>query len=381
IFLNLSGALLPYVLGQTPKIREPRKDVPQRSRNRFVLILFDELDQTNTFERRPDDVRLEHFDDLRNQSIYAENAYSPAMETQLLVPSYLFGRPISNMKAIGFNQAIMTDTVTQETFDIATQPNLFSKAASAGSTTAVIGWYLPYCRIFAGPAYCSWEAWVDTWPLSTRALMFDQLGTNAVTEIPLIDKLGSLFEAIQTRRALEFRQSHIAAYERILADAKRHVADPNFNFIYVHMPVPHLPIIFDRHTGAWATAHTEDYSSNLVLADRTLGEIESAMKAVGVWDKTNVLVVGDHGWRLNGGWMKDKEKNKYRRVPFLLKLSGQRERLDFHAPFGAIVLHDFALLLLQKDSFTADDAVNWLMKHGRTPGRYEDYMAGDQCCP
>jgi hypothetical protein len=355
----IQAFVLPIAVPRQPRSIPASPVKESKGGARFVLILFDELDQVKTFSERPTRLRLEHFDALRNQAISAENAYSPATDTLLTVPSYLLGRRVSHADLKGFNEVAVTDADTGEIFDVAARPNLFSEAASAGSRIAVVGWHIPYCRIFPGPTYCSWFGnWWAAGPPSIGTLMFYEFG-NAIEDLPFAERLG-LLNSFDARKLTENRAKHLASYEHILTDAKSRVANPNFDFVYLHFPVPHPPVIFDRSTGTWSNKASTDYFSNVVLADQTMGELQSLLVKAGMWDTTNVLVVGDHGLRAPGG-------ADVRRVPFLLKLAGQRGRLDFSDEFDTVILHDLALLMLRRERLTPDETLHWLRQHVRRP--------------
>ena len=60
-------------------------------------------------------------------------------------------------------------------------------------------------------------------------------------------------------------ESSCAARER----ASVLVADAELELAYVHIPVPHLPAIWDRARAAPRTRFGGDYADNLDLADRT----------------------------------------------------------------------------------------------------------------
>ena len=136
---------------------------------RVVWLVFDAMDQGVTFSARPPTVRLPEMDRLRSQAIYASNAYPPADGTLLSMPALLSGRLVSGSKPLDADELMVTFAGTKEAVGWSTQPNLFSKAREAGFRSAVVGWYLPYCRMITDTlTSCSWQVTVG--PLDDRRM-------------------------------------------------------------------------------------------------------------------------------------------------------------------------------------------------------------------
>jgi len=354
--------LLPLVTSRrptTPATMPSEGRTPMRSR--VVLIVFDELDRVRAFSERPANLQLEHFDALQKQSIYGENAISPEEETTRSIPSYLLNRRISKVDPLAFGKITGIDEATGKPVDIAKSPNLFSKVFAAGGRSAVVGWFLPYCRIFAGSTYCHWEmsagkAIEEYQPVATLML---QNFAKATGDLPFAKRL-SLTAFGDARINRVDQNAHRSSYEAILERATSIVANPDFDLVYLHIPVPHFPVIIDR-TGKWIDYDSDDYYANLVLADRALGELQSVLESSRMWEKTNVIVVGDHGFRV--GPTPRKGSSAWRHVPFLLKLAGQHERVDYSPRFDTLIIHDLALMLLQHKSMPPAETVDWLEQH------------------
>lgn len=155
----------------------------------------------------------------------------------------------------------------------------------------------------------------------------------------MLAQVRSLFE---TNVFSPFGQSqtsrhHVQTIRRLVKAATRMAARPDLDFVFIHLPAPHGPFVFDRRTGqpdAWSWPKVDGYLDNLYLADRIFGEIREGMERAGVWDRSVVLVTGDHGYRgapLLGFPREDLH------VPFMLKtLPGQSVPLDPAAPLATI---------------------------------------------
>jgi arylsulfatase A-like enzyme len=124
-------------------------------------------------------------------------------------------------------------------------------------------------------------------------------------------------------------KAHVETIRRLTDSAARMAARADLDYVFIHLPAPHGPFVFDRRTGqpdAWSWPKVEGYLDNLGLADRIFWRIRTEMERAGVWERSVVLVTADHGYRdarLLGFPPED------RHVPFMLKtLPGQRLRLD-----------------------------------------------------
>src|SRR6185369_2924008 len=93
------------------------------------------------------------------------------------------------------------------------------------------------------------------------------------------------------------RRDEISQYQYTVQQASHLAADQSFDFVYIHLPIPHPPPIYDRRAGQFAETGEHSYIDNLALADRALGEVRRAMEQSGAWENTNVIVTSDHWWR------------------------------------------------------------------------------------
>jgi arylsulfatase A-like enzyme len=152
--------------------------------------------------------------------------------------------------------------------------------------------------------------------------------------------------------------------------------DPGLGLVLVHLPVPHPIGIYDRARHDFKTAGESSYLDNLELADRALGELRLAMESAGLWDSSTVVVSGDHWWRAEVWSRLDSVTNEEaevmpatpdHRVPFLVKLAGQKEPLAFTPEMNTILTHDLLLAVLRGEVRTPQEAAAWLDQH-RTVG-------------
>ena len=313
---------------------------------RVVWLVFDEMDQRLTFAQRPPNLQLPELDHLRRESLYGSNVHSPGRETLLCLPSLITGKVATRYKPVRSNELMLTFKDEQQPVRWSTQPNLFTAAGEAGLSTALVGWYLPYCRVFPGMlTSCSWEAFGDPADERTSTL------------------LGTMLHQLLAILPLSSRVDHVREYQTLLEQAKQAVSDPTLNLVLVHLPVPHGPAIYERKTGDFTVFanRTDWYLDNLALADHALGELRRSMESGRVWDRTTVLLTSDHPWRRSRTY----DRKADPRVPFLLKMAGHNESIVYDPAFNNIVTRDLLWAVLRGDFSDPNNFAAWLQERDR----------------
>jgi hypothetical protein len=342
----------------------------EQGKPRIVWVVFDELDYRLTFVERPASVQLPELDRLRRQSIDASRAVAPADHTQESMPSLITGRLIAAHEPIQLDEWLLT-LGEKEKLGWSTLPNVFSLAREAGFNSGLAGWFLPYCRIIGHDlTVCSSQLQRDRHrQMTLPEAMLDQAKEVLPAVLPnrLIDKNA------RTIRIHE-RQTHLLVYHSVMTNAKKLAVDRNLGIVLLHYPVPHTSGIYDRRRDEFSIEPGGNYLDNLRLADRALGELRHAMEQVGLWDKTTVLVTSDHRWRpeiwkKRSDWTPEEaalEANLStpdHRVPYLLKLAGQKQAHPYDQPFNTVLTHDLLLALLRGELASTDSVVEWLDQH------------------
>jgi hypothetical protein len=320
---------------------------------RVLWIIFDEWDHRLTFEARPSGVELPALDRLRGESLFAENALPPADATILSMPSLIEGRAVRSTTPIDAHTMLLEfkDGMKQRFGD---QPNLFSEVRRAGMNAAAYGWYLPYCRVFAGYlSDCWWQEYSAIWSGAGTTFASTLLSQpRALLETSLFSPFGQSLTVLK----------HVRTYEELLQRSKQVVIDPTVQLALVHFNVPHSPFFYDRASGRMTRANSPSaYPDALALVDKTIGELRAHMERAGTWNSVTIVLSSDHFYRksplVNG--IRD------RRVPFLVHFPGQRAGLSYARQFNTLLTHDLILALLQSEVTDAASAQNWLDRHIR----------------
>jgi len=304
-------------------------------RERVVILVFDEADYRLMFDARPANLELPEFDRLRRESLFATRALPPATETDLSLPSYIVGRRVTRLLPVSPRDAtISLEDHPMVTTRFSREARLFNRARVLGADIALVGWGHPYCRIIRAVFTACHARGLATPPTSlvSAALWYT---AEAVTIGPFLD------------RAYGFGPPyHALDYFDLRDSAKKVIGSAAYDLVFIHLPVPHEPRIYDRRTGRFVgpQRHTrEGYLDNLALADITLGELGRTLATSGQADNTALLVTSDHPYRLAA-----REGLGFdARVPFLARMHGMTESIEYSAPFNTVILGDIALAILE----------------------------------
>jgi hypothetical protein len=366
-----SASVLPANVNKTPRV---------------LWLIFDEMSESVAFAARPASVTLPNFDRLRTEALFATNGFPPAGHTTQSIPALLTGRLVASVQPAGPNELMLTFPSQSPAVGWSTQPDIFSEARAAGLNTAVVGWYHPYCRVVgARLTSCHWQPVSVSDPPNQLGIIEKMLRQD-IDLVTLLPFSGTLRDHLLERSAQDYRVPQLAVYQTLLVDAERAAIDPDLGLTFVHLPIPHPPYIYDRQKGAWDTSEDAEYLDNLALADRALGELRQTMERAGTWDDTTILISSDHWWRTDY-WRPVKSDSFWsnadslsqgdlvdHRIPFLVKLAGQRTALTYDAPFNTILTHDLILDIVNRKVSRADQLITWLNTHktiGESP--YQSY--------
>jgi hypothetical protein len=307
---------------------------------RVVWIIYDEMDWRYVFPRRPASLEMPEMDRLRAQSIYAANTFQTGLETSEAMMTYLAGRQVFTVEPTGKATLRLLFLDEPRQADWPGPPNLFTKARAAGFNTAVVGWFLPYCRLFGEELNRCYHESMDTRVVDFRP--------------SLATSLGSQFQNLSP---LEARQRHLERYLAMQEEAREAVGDPKLGLVVLHLAVPHEPAIYRRDKGELTLFNFRPdwYFDNLALADRTLGDLRREMERTGLWDQSTVIVTSDHPLR----WHAMLDETVDPRIPFLVKMAGQRQEVVYPPPLRSLIAHDLTLAVLRGELSQPEQVVRW----------------------
>jgi hypothetical protein len=323
------------------------------ARPRVVWIVFDELDYRLLFPDRPSSVRMPEFDRLRAQALNATDARSPARDTSISMPSLLTGRQFVRTKGSGPVTLYTEGSGVSSMEPLDVHSTVFSDVRKWGGNVAVVGWYLPYCRMFSDSlSACSWY---DNGNLLN--ITGDGVAQNLVNQARSLFE-SSLFSPFGQSLTLKHAIRMVQDFRR---DALSAIANPAFDLVFLHYPVPHAPHPYDRfnRTFTRSNAGFEGYSDSLALADLLLGEVRAEMTRLDLWDSATILVTSDHPYResthLDG--------KSDPRVPFLMKFPGQNTSVVYSGLLHTLVTRELLESVFRGEVSSPKDAVEWFCRH------------------
>ena len=330
-----------------PPLNPVRENQP-----RVVWIIFDELDYRLVFEQPPAGFQFPEFDRLRDESLSANNAYSPADKTIVSIPSLISGRRALSVVLTNSSDLFMTlyktgSVVNVETTNWSQLPTVFSAAHALGVNTAVVGWFIPYSRLLSPDLnYCEWHPFPSFEP--ARATTFG----------------GAMLREIECLAGpAHIQQGFVNMYQDMMAESRFVTTNGNYGLVLLHLFPPHVPGIYlpDKSGFSFfAQSDPKAYLDNLVLADRSLGQLRRDMEASGEWDKTWVIVSADHSWRNS----KSYDGRRDYRVPFLVKPAGASTPTTFSTQFNTALTSNLIQAILKGNVTNGGNLVAWLEIHG-----------------
>lgn len=326
-----------------PVILAALQPAPQNS-PRVVWIIFDEMDPRYTFDQRAKNLSLPQFDRLRAESMYASNVAQAEHDTDVAMPSLIFGQHVFEIVFNPKTKLLGKVEGTSQIADLRTAyTDVFADSRAAGLNAGVVGWFLPYCRLFSDElSRCDWQS---------------MYGNSDAGFGPRLQSV--LFNL----SPWQSRQQQVQRYFEMRAQAQDMASDSTLSLVLLHLPVPHGPGIYDRvhhHITAFAPDEGDWYNSNLQLADVTLGQIRRSMEDKGLWDTTTVIVSSDHKLRLGSPPHSDGK------VPYFIKLAGQTRGDTCTAALNARITRSLISFLLRKRITSPSDLQNWLLSQSLT---------------
>jgi hypothetical protein len=275
---------------------------PPRQHPLLVWVVFDELSYDQVFEHRARDLNLANFDALRAQSTVFTDTQPAGYHTVKIIPSLLTGKIVDGIRYNFHNRLWVHHESESGWAPIDGAQTVFGDAEHAGWRTAAVGWYNPYCSIYADALQnCFW----------TNHDMFDGLmaqnasfADNVYTPLEqVVRELRSPSRADRHLCSFDVRhryQTHIDLQQHAFQLLRTDQAD----FIFLHFAIPHSPNIWSRINGDYTQTCDSSYLDNLALTDRVLGRLLATLKASPRWGQTTLIVQGDHSWRIDAwNWL------------------------------------------------------------------------------
>ena len=346
--------------------------------HRIIWIVFDELSHQQTFEHRYPGLQLPAFDALASGSTVFTNATPFYIRTEEVLPGLLDGKPFDKIRKTSSNTPSLHDAATGQWLAFDQHDTVFQDALNAGYSTALVGWFNPYCRMI--PAVLDSCFWAFNYPFdtmlpsgtvrsNTRILALQALRGVATVPASSISRYLVHFLPPRPKWLTLNRDSQIQDYQDLQPHVEQLLRDPSYSFVLLHLPVPHPLGIYDRHTHQFTTGDSS-YIDNLALADSSLADIVRILKQTNQWDSSTIVLMSDHGWRtkqvwkpLSGWTQEDKiasHGGQYDPRPvYLVKLPNQTTAARIDAPYQTVNTRKLFDAIMAHQINTPTDLTTW----------------------
>ena len=268
---------------------------PPRQHPLLVWVIFDELSYDQVFAHRAHDLALPNFDALRSQSTVFTDAQPIGDKTVKILPSLLSGHTINDYRFDFENRLKVHYPGVRGFHPLDGTKTVFADAKQEGWRTAAVGWYNPYCTLYAGAIDdCYWMSrdMIDG-PMAQGKSFWE----NTYTPLQQVgEQIVAPAHASRDLCTYDVRQRY-----KTYIDLEQHTSQllqtDQADFIFLHLPIPHSPSIWSRTRRSYTQQCGSSYLDNLALTDRELGQILSTLESSPRWKDTTLIVEGDHSWR------------------------------------------------------------------------------------
>ncbi len=350
-----------------------------QTKPRIIWVLLDELSYRQVYGSRFPGLRLPAFDALAQQATVFTNVKPAGYMTEVVVPQLLTGQPEDLVRSSARGELLLHDPGAPGWREFNQHHTVFQDALVAGYRTAVVGWYIPYCRVM--PQVLDTCFWTFNTPVQNAMQPRAGVWSNMLQPLELIAEngvpqraLGSIVDLPGPQR--DKKLGHIEDYERLSTAADAVLADRTAGFVLLHLPIPHAPGIYDRAKDELTEAPAS-YLDNLALADRYLAHIRSVLERTGQWNTSTLLVMGDHSWRgpmwrPTPDWTAEDEAASHggqfdTRPFYVVRLAGQQSGVRIGTPFPALATRGLLDALLSRDITSSSDLLQWSQQNTSTP--------------
>ena len=352
VFGLLNLAQLIWIIPSKPGLQQisaawSRGPQAPRVHPKVVWIVFDELSYDQLFEHRAHDLTLPNFDALYKESDVYTDVQAAGYKTFKVLPSLVTGKLIDDVKYQFSNKQIVHYADANRWSQLTGSETIFQDARRAGWRTAVVGWYNPYCGVYGDALdHCYWT-YED--PLGIDTLQGTSFWANA--KRPLKEIATQMYSPdLAVAQICDFGVvQRVKSYQELMQHTQDVLGNDQADFIFLHLPVPHPPAIWDRLNDQFDTTCGNSYVDNLALADRALGKVMAMLRQSPRWNDTTVVVQGDHSWRVKlwqgmPGWTEEDDqasRDKFDPRPALLiHNASQTQPVIDGRPLSLLFAHD-----------------------------------------
>ncbi len=303
----------------------PGKNTPT---DNIYILLFDEMSYEYLYDNNLIREIYPNISAFASSSDNFHSADSPGGGTLSSIPALLLGKNKLEIKTVGND--IFSVNEQNELIPLRLYPdNLFSMATHKGYYTALFGWYLQYEKIVGN--------------IADDCISFGMYNYSSLSEkFSILNPiLTTIFTWPQNYPFGFFKKPMYAVFhkknvENIFNLGFTALSRTEPSFIFLHFPIPHNPFVYD--IGGFNPAFDpfletdENYINQLKYVDWMVGKYLKEMKSRNKFDNSTIILMSDHNFRSKT------EKDKWSRIPLIIKRKGQNKRRDFYESVAAVNL-------------------------------------------
>jgi hypothetical protein len=355
--------------------------------HRIIWVVLDELSYEQTYEHRFPGLKLPAFDALAANATVFTHAEPFDIHTEIVLPGLFAGKPFDNTRSTPTAALSVHNPLTGKWQAFQQHDTIFQDALNDGYSTAVVGWYNPYCRLV--PEVVDSCYWAYRYP-SNFMLSSNTMLTNILAPFKLFAgwALGAAPGPVYfyltdhlhiPGRSTIVRQPQIDDYLDLDAHSTELLRDRSYGFVLLHLPVPHPWGIYNRYTGQLTSAGPSSYVNNLALADKCFAGIRQTLEQTGQWDSSTVVIMGDHSWRTKQDWKRWRlwsqedelasHGGQYDPRPaYIVKLPGQTTGTRIDTPYRTVNTRTLFDAIMAHRIDTSAELSAWVQSLATHPG-------------
>ena len=263
-------------------------------KHNIIVILFDEFSYEYLYKDRSINPQYTNFHRLSSISDNYHQAISPGDQTVTAVIGMLMGRRYEKI-VMKYDSIYRITKENKEEYLKIEPDNLFAIAKDKGYKTFAYGVYLPYCEMFN--SYLDGCRSFSVYNYATVEAQFSLLNPIMTTLIlwPRQRPQGYIKDMAASRWQ-RWQTGHVFDLTLKTLDEKRPI------FMFSHIYSTHVPFVFNRN-GYYENKepflqNDKNYKNQLEYADYLLGLLIDRMKKNGIFESSEIVVLGDHNYRI-----------------------------------------------------------------------------------
>lgn len=298
----------------------------------IVLMLFDEWSWTRARDGSSFRRELQHARSLSARATTFIHAASPGTATFVSVPRILFG---SDGYLAREGDRPYWQPHNGPATETASTWSILSAATQAGYGVSGAGFYLPLGEL-TDPGVA------NVWSMPSTPKYRGVGGSIVLTFTKAFRSFADpvLRTAGHYAWMRQWQLSHVRLNQRVQARAVDLLRGLRAGeAVWVHLPVPHAPFVFDRDGAVrlrgWQGRQESDslkYLDHLIYADKVLGRLLGVLDSTQMLERAMIVVTSDHGWRTDPRLTEATSYRAVTSVPLIVKWPHQAQAARVEQP-------------------------------------------------